>query len=193
MQSSVLIKINNVRKHYTTKKNIVNALNGVSFDIYRGEIMSLLGSNGAGKTTLSSLLATLHPASSGDITCNGKSIYDDINHYRRQMGFCPQDSNLNDDLTVEQNLKAAGEYFGLSPEVIKAWHVDKNKPKQQGRQFKYSELAIETSIIIKTVYSLPYRATEGFLCSIMDLMDFGLDVTDYTSICRRAGTLKLQN
>ena len=81
----------------------------------------------------------------------------------------------------------------LSPEVIKAWHVDKNKPKQQGRQFKYSELAIETSIIIKTVYSLPYRATEGFLCSIMDLMDFGLDVTDYTSICRRAGTLKLQN
>jgi len=119
MQSSVLIKINNVRKHYKTKKSVVHALNGVSFDIHRGEIMSLLGSNGAGKTTLSSLLATLHPASSGDIICNGKSIYDDINHYRRQMGFCPQDSNLNDDLTVEQNLVAAGEYFGLSSETIK--------------------------------------------------------------------------
>jgi len=84
----------------------------------------------------------------------------------------------------------------LSPGIIKAWHTDKNKPKQQGRQFKYSDIAIEASLIIKTVYSLPYRATEGLLCSIITLMDLDLDIPDYTSMCRRTQILetsKLKN
>jgi ABC-2 type transport system ATP-binding protein len=118
MQSSVLVKIKNVHKHYKNKKSVIKALDGVSLDIHAGEIISLLGANGAGKTTLSALLATLHPVTVGDITFNEKSIYADINAYRRQIGFCPQESNLNDDLTVEQNLLFAGKYFDLLNDVL---------------------------------------------------------------------------
>ncbi|GAG36551.1 unnamed protein product, partial [marine sediment metagenome] len=88
-------------------------------DIYRGEIISLLGVNGAGKTTLSAILATLHPPTEGDVIFNERSIYDDINTYRRHIGYCPQKPNLFQDLTVEQNLLFAGRYFNLPEDQVK--------------------------------------------------------------------------
>jgi len=74
----------------------------------------LLGVNGAGKTTLSSILVTLHPPTEGDVLMNGRSIYKDVNAYRKLVGFCPQKPNLISDLTVEQNLYFAGMYYGFS-------------------------------------------------------------------------------
>ena len=53
--NNILLKIKNIKKRYGTKE----ALKGVSLDIYKGEILGLLGVNGAGKTTLSSIIATL--------------------------------------------------------------------------------------------------------------------------------------
>lgn len=87
--------------------------------MYEGEIFGLLGVNGAGKTTLSSILATLHPATSGIILFKGVSIYDDIINYRRSLGFCPQTQNLDSFLTVEENLIFAGRYFLLPEEKIR--------------------------------------------------------------------------
>ena len=83
----------------------------MSLDIQEGEVISLLGVNGAGKTTLSSLLATLHPCTSGDILFKGKSIYDDLLSYRSKVGLCPQAPNLDSALTVKQNIQFAGRYF----------------------------------------------------------------------------------
>jgi ABC-2 type transport system ATP-binding protein len=111
--SDILLQIKNVKKKYGSKY----ALKGVSFDIKRGEVLGLLGVNGAGKTTLSSILATLHPATEGDILYEGKSIYSDIIRYRLQLGFCPQQPNLNDLLTLWQNLFFAGRYYGMSKEA----------------------------------------------------------------------------
>jgi len=117
--SNILLKILNVKKYYQNdSKNIVKALDDVSLDIYQGEILGLLGVNGAGKTTLSSILATLHPTTGGDVIYNGKSIYDDINTYRRIVGFCPQRPNLLNDLTVKQNLVFAGRFFGMNEKQI---------------------------------------------------------------------------
>jgi len=110
-----LIQIKNISKIYPSKTNPVVALNDVSMTINRGEVFGLLGVNGAGKTTLSSILATLHPPTSGSITFNGTSIYSDLMTYRRSLGFCPQTQNLDMYLTVEQNLLFAGRYF-LMPE-----------------------------------------------------------------------------
>lgn len=67
----------------------------------------------------------------------------------------------------------------------------KRKQKLQGAQFKYSDIAIQAAVSIKTVYHLPYRATQGLLESIMSLMKINLDVPNYTRICRRAATLDL--
>lgn len=114
--SQTLLSIDNVTKTYGTGKDAVHALNGVSLAINKGEIFGLLGVNGAGKTTLSSIIATLHPPTSGTLTFNGQSIYTNLTTYRRSLGFCPQTQNLDDELTVYENLLFAGRYL-LMPEV----------------------------------------------------------------------------
>ncbi len=111
---AVLLKIKNIKKRYGVKE----ALRGVSLDIYKGEIFGLLGVNGAGKTTLSSIIATLHPATEGDIEFEGCSIYKNLSHYRVNLGFCPQRPNLNPQLTLEQNLRLSGEYYQLTTAQI---------------------------------------------------------------------------
>lgn len=115
-----IIEIKNVTKVYCDSKSTVHALNGVSIAIKQGEIFGLLGVNGAGKTTLSSILATLHPVTSGTILFKGVSIYDDLIRYRKSLGFCPQKQNLDADLTVYENLLFAGRYFLMPDEETKA-------------------------------------------------------------------------
>lgn len=114
--SSVLLSVKNIKKRYGTKE----ALKGVSLTINKGEIFGLLGVNGAGKTTLSSIIATLHPATEGDIEFNGVSIFKDIVAYRKNLGFCPQRPNLNAMLTLEENLRLSGSYYGLNKQQIDA-------------------------------------------------------------------------
>lgn len=111
-----LLQIQNISKVYRTHQKEVTALSNVSLTIKQGEIFGLLGVNGAGKTTLSSIVATLHPPTSGDILFNGESIYRNLATYRHALGFCPQTQNLDMFLTVEQNLLFAGRYY-LMPEV----------------------------------------------------------------------------
>ena len=112
--NNILLRIKNIKKRYSTKE----ALKGISLDIYKGEILGLLGVNGAGKTTLSSIIATLHPPTEGDIECEGVSIYDDIATYRYKIGFCPQRPNLDPALTLEQNLRLSGTYYQMTKEEI---------------------------------------------------------------------------
>lgn len=114
--SSPIISIKNLSKTYILKSVPVHALSSISLDIMQGEIFGLLGVNGAGKTTLSSILATLHPPTSGQVLYKGKSIYDELMTYRRALGFCPQTQNLDTFLSVEENLIFAGRYF-LMPEA----------------------------------------------------------------------------
>jgi ABC-2 type transport system ATP-binding protein len=109
-----MLRIKNIKKKYKDKE----ALSGVSFDIYHGEIFSLLGVNGAGKSTLSSIIATLHPPTEGDIEFGGTSIYNNITAYRFQLGFCPQQPNLNGMLSLEDNLRFSGRYYGMNEEQI---------------------------------------------------------------------------
>lgn len=107
------ISIQNIRKTYFKKrKPIAHALKGVSLNIQHGEVFGLLGVNGAGKTTLSSIIASLHPPTSGDVLWQGKSIYSDLLSYRRQIGFCPQHPNIDPALTIRENLILSGRCYG---------------------------------------------------------------------------------
>jgi ABC-2 type transport system ATP-binding protein len=117
--ASVFMHVINLKKQFVTSKRTIKALDGVSFELHQGEILGLLGANGAGKTTLSSVLATLHPATSGDVRVNGISIYRDIKAYRRLLGYCPQKTNVNKELSVAEQLAFAGSFYGLSATAIK--------------------------------------------------------------------------
>lgn len=118
MLSNVLIKIVNLSKIYKSKNNIVKALDRINLTINKGEVISLLGHNGAGKTTLSSIIATLHPPTSGEILYKGVSIYKDLINYRKNLGFCPQNANLDTFLNVRENLVFAGKYYLMPQELI---------------------------------------------------------------------------
>ena len=111
-----LLEIQNLSKTYFDKKGKEQkkALENSSFTLYKGEIFGLLGVNGAGKTTLSSILATVHPPTNGDILWNNRSIYDQLIAYRKIVGICPQKPNIEKRLNVEENLLFAGRSYGLS-------------------------------------------------------------------------------
>ncbi len=118
MDKKILVSIKNVTKAFNDGVRIIYALKGVSLDIMQGEVLSLLGVNGAGKTTLSTIIATLHPASSGSITYNGRSVYEDMIGYRKIIGLCPQKPNIDMMLTIKQNLEFAGRYFCMDSKSI---------------------------------------------------------------------------
>lgn len=112
------IEISHIKKSYKTKSGVIQALHDVSLSIHQGEILSLLGVNGAGKSTLSGIIATLHPATSGDIMFQGLSIYQHLALFRSKIGYCPQKPNLVGRLTLYENLLFAGRYYGLSDQNI---------------------------------------------------------------------------
>ncbi len=113
-----IIEVQNITKTYASQAGPVKALDGINLHIYAGEILSLLGVNGAGKTTLSSILATVHPPTSGDILFHGTSIYKQLGAYRMALGYCPQKPNLDSYLTVRDNLIFAARYFLLPTDEI---------------------------------------------------------------------------
>ena len=137
--SHPLLQVVDLKKQYGS----IHALKGVSLELRKGEIFCLLGVNGAGKTTLSTILATLHPPTSGDVLFNGTSIYQDISAYREQVGYCAQKPNLNPLLTLKENLVFAGHYFGMSPQKIeeRLHELDQCLGISEYLSFKSSELS----------------------------------------------------
>lgn len=113
---NTLLSLKNIHKTYFKKKKVLQkAVQGISFEIYEGEIFGLLGVNGAGKTTLSGILAGLHPPTSGEVLWKGKSIYSDILRYRKTVGLCPQKPNIDADLSIEETLIFAARCYGKTP------------------------------------------------------------------------------
>ena len=73
-------------------------------------------------------------------------------------------------------------------EVIANWQPDKTG--KAGGQKKYSDVAIETGLVVRMVYKLAYRQTEGFLHSIAALLGLGIEIPDYSTFCRRSTRLR---
>jgi transposase len=76
----------------------------------------------------------------------------------------------------------------FTPEAIEKWRPEKTG--KRGRPLEYSEHAIATALLIRKVFHLPLRQTEGFLKSIVSLMDVEIGVPDFSSISKRSGPLK---
>ena len=90
------------------------AVDGVTFDVMKGETYGLLGPNGAGKTTLMRLLSALSPLSSGELVVAGLDVTRQGRAVRERLGVVTQQDGLDTDLTVRQNLETYGYFSGLS-------------------------------------------------------------------------------
>lgn len=113
-----ILEIRSLSKLFQDRANKVYALNDISCSIYEEEIIALLGVNGAGKTTLASILSGLQRPTSGDILYKGISIGSAMNEYKKNFGLCQQKPNLDQDLTIYENLLFAGRYYLIPEEVI---------------------------------------------------------------------------
>ena len=90
----------------------------------------------------------------------------------------------------EERLKNRGDIcFWFSEDVFQQWY-HQGGIKTVGRQFKYSNIAIKTGLILKILFKLPYRALEGFLTSICKMMDLQLEIPDHTVFSRRSDSIK---
>ncbi|KAJ4448581.1 hypothetical protein ANN_10600 [Periplaneta americana] len=103
---SVGIKIENLYKVFKSigGMNKKVAVDGVTLDIYSGEITALLGHNGAGKTTTMSILTGMFSPTSGSVYIGGYDIRDNLDKVRESLGLCPQHNLLFTDLTVLEHL-----------------------------------------------------------------------------------------
>lgn len=79
----------------------------------------------------------------------------------------------------------------IDEEVMRAWTPDQQGPKRRGGQQAYSDGAIECLLTVKAVFHLAYRQTEGFACSLSELLGVKLPIPDYTTLNRRAKELKV--
>lgn len=94
------------------------AVNGINFEVKRGESFGLLGPNGAGKSTTMKMIASTSQRSGGELTILGKDPNQHGPEIRAHLGVVPQQDNLDREMKVWENLKAYGRFFGLKGEWL---------------------------------------------------------------------------
>lgn len=99
-----IIEVNNLVKNYGQ----FQALKGLSFSVYRGEIFGLLGPNGAGKTTTLEIIETLREKTSGEVKVDGKLIDSDVNAVKKIIGVQLQSAGYYPNLTLVELLRLFG-------------------------------------------------------------------------------------
>ncbi len=103
----------------TKKFGDFTALDGIDFDVAKGEAFGFLGPNGAGKSTAMRIIGATSQRTSGEITILGMDPEVDGPQIRAHLGVVPQQDNLDQQLSVTENLYIYGRYFGLSRKFVK--------------------------------------------------------------------------
>ena len=110
-----MIRVCDLRKQFGS----VTAVDGISLQVPRGTVMALLGPNGAGKTTFVRMLTTLLKPTSGQIWLDGCDALARPQEARRAFGIVFQDSSLDGDLTVHENMTLQASLYGVRSSVAR--------------------------------------------------------------------------
>ena len=109
MQSQVLIEARALSKRFGS----LVAVDGIDFEVVRGECFGVLGPNGAGKTSTIRMICCVSPVTSGQLRVLSMDPAADGRRIKARLGVVPQDDNLDTDLTVAENLRAYARYFDV--------------------------------------------------------------------------------
>jgi multidrug/hemolysin transport system ATP-binding protein len=108
------IEVTNLHKSY----NEIKAVNGIDFYVEEGKLFAFLGPNGAGKSTTIDMICTFLKPDSGVVTIDGFTLGKDDSKIRSIIGAVFQDGLLDFLLTVEENLKIRGSFYGFKGEDL---------------------------------------------------------------------------
>lgn len=145
-----ILQVSNVEKYYGNRGNLTKAINNISFNVYEGEFVGIMGASGSGKTTLLNCISTIDKVTSGHILISGTDVTElrgeKLNKFRREdLGFIFQDFNLLDTLTAYEN-------------IALALTIQGKKPKETDEKIK--EVA-KTLNITKILNKFPYQMSGG--------------------------------
>jgi lipooligosaccharide transport system ATP-binding protein len=115
MQQEFLVEAENLTKKF----NDVVAVDGINFQIFKGESFGFLGPNGAGKTTTMKMVNSVSPPTSGNLSVAGMDVCRNGREIKSMIGVAPQEDNLDPDFTVFQNLIVYARYFDIPKEESK--------------------------------------------------------------------------
>src|SRR5499426_2682252 len=110
MSDALMIEVQDLTKRYAGH----TAVDHISFNVGRGEIVGLLGPNGAGKSTIMRILACCLPATSGTARVAGFDVFTEADDVRRRIGYMPENNPLHKDMRVREYLKFRARLKGLS-------------------------------------------------------------------------------
>ena len=104
-----MIQVENLTKRYGR----YTAINNVSFEVAKGEILGFLGPNGAGKTTTMRVLAGFFPASQGRARVAGYDVFEEPLEVKRRVGYLPENPPLYTEMTVDSYLSFVARIKGV--------------------------------------------------------------------------------
>jgi len=105
-----MISVEDLSKSYGP----LRAVDGISFEVQKGELFGLIGPNGAGKTTTISMICGLLKPDAGRVVLNDLDIQESPIRVRRQLGVVPQEVALYEELSCRENLRFWGNLYGLT-------------------------------------------------------------------------------
>ena len=133
-KSQPIIQVRDLTKHYSE----VKAVNGISFDVFQGEIFGLLGPNGAGKTTTLEIIETLRKKTSGEVYVAGYSVDENSDEIKKHIGVQLQAANYYPNLSLNQLLEL---FSGLYNTPVNKTEMLQLVGLQDRGKAKYKELS----------------------------------------------------
>ena len=109
MSDDVMIEVKDLTKDYGTTR----AVDGVTFDVRRGEVLGFLGPNGAGKSTTMKMLTCYLSPTAGRAKVAGHDVFDESIEVRRRIGYLPEDTPIYRDMSVREFLEFAAAMRGM--------------------------------------------------------------------------------
>src|SRR5438552_4418549 len=113
---SGLITVENLTKRYAAK----TAVEGMSFQVEKGEILGFLGPNGAGKTTTMRIITGYMPATDGSVRVDGFDVFDHPLDVRRRIGYLPENPPLYLEMNVAAYLRFVAKIKGVPKENLES-------------------------------------------------------------------------